>query len=279
MKIVYTKNELKQEIQNVKKSKKTIGFVPTMGYLHQGHLSLVEIAQRETDYIVVSIFVNPKQFNSRDDLEKYPRDLHRDFDLLKKKGVDLVFAPSESEMYSEETKITIDIPELTNKLCGNFRPNHFQGVLLIVNKLFNLVQPNKAFFGKKDYQQYIIIKRMVKDLDMDIAIVGCPTIREESGLALSSRNVRLSGKSREDAQLIYRSLQIARQEFLNGETNSEVLKEIIRDVIETGKSNQVEYVEIVDAETLENQSVAKSKNIIAVAVYTENVRLIDNIEL
>ncbi len=279
MKVVYTKNELKQEIQKVKKSEKTIGFVPTMGYLHQGHLSLVEIAKKETDYVVVSIFVNPKQFNSQEDLEKYPRDLQRDLELLKKENIDLVFAPSETEIYSEEPKLMMDIPELTNKLCGKFRPNHFQGVLLIVNKLFHLVKPDKAYFGKKDYQQYLIIKRMVEDLNMDISIVGCPLVREENGLAMSSRNVRLSDKEKEDALLIYRSLQIAKQEFLKGEKNSEVLREIIKDIIETGKNNKVEYVEIVDPETLESQKVAKSKNMIAVAVYTGNVRLIDNIEL
>lgn len=279
MKVVHSKNELRKEILNAKQEKKTIGFVPTMGYLHQGHLSLIQRSQTECDYTVVSIFVNPKQFNSKEDFEKYPVDIDRDLNLLKKENVDLVFIPNVKEIYTEEPKIQLDIPELTNKLCGKFRPGHFQGVLLIVLKLFHLVEPHKAYFGKKDYQQYLIIKQMVKDLDLNISIIGCPLIREESGLAMSSRNARLSEKGKEDALLIYRALQIAKQEFEKGEKNSETLKEIIKDVIETGKLNRVEYIEIVDKETLESQAFAKKENIIAVAVYTENVRLIDNIEL
>lgn len=279
MKVVHSKIELRKEIRNAKVEKKAIGFVPTMGYLHEGHLSLIQKAKSECDYTVVSIFVNPKQFNSKEDFEKYPVDIDRDLNLLKKENVDLVFIPKVEEIYSEEPKIQLDIPELTNKLCGKFRPGHFQGVLLIVLKLFHLVEPNKAYFGKKDYQQYLIIKQMVKDLDLDISIIGCPLIREESGLAMSSRNARLSEKGKEDALLIYRALQLAKQEFEKGERNSDTLKEIIKDVIETGKLNRVEYIEIVDKETLESQSIVKKENIIAVAVYTENVRLIDNIEL
>ncbi|MFN3603658.1 MAG: pantoate--beta-alanine ligase [Leptonema sp. (in: bacteria)] len=279
MKVVYTKTELRKEIKEKKKLNKIIGFVPTMGYLHEGHLSLIEIAKKECSFLVVSIFVNPIQFNSKEDLEKYPKDLERDLKLLKESHVDLVFIPDNSEMYPEEPKIFIDIPSLTNKLCGIYRPGHFQGVLLVVLKLFHLVEPDKAYFGEKDYQQYKIIKQMVKELDMQISIVGCPLVREESGLAMSSRNARLSKEGREDALLIYRSLQIAKQEFLKGETNCEVLKEIIKDIIETGKLNKVEYIEIIDSETLESQTVAKSENLIAVSVYTENVRLIDNIKL
>lgn len=279
MKVVKSKKELKQEIHKAKQENKIIGFIPTMGYLHEGHLSLIREAKKECDYIVVSIFVNPKQFNSEEDLKKYPRDYERDLNLLEKEAIDLVFMPEIEEIYPEDPKIFIDMPSLTNKLCGIHRPGHFQGVLLVVLKLFHLVEPDKAYFGKKDYQQYKIIKQMVKDLDMDIEVIGCPLIREDCGIALSSRNARLSNKGYSDAQLIYRALQIAKKEWLNGETKPDTLKEIIKDIIETGSLNRVEYIEIVDPENLENVKEAKDGDIIAVAVYTENVRLIDNIEL
>jgi len=279
MKVVKFKKELRQQIKEAKNNQKIIGFIPTMGYLHEGHLSLIREAKKDCNYIVVSIFVNPKQFNSEEDLKKYPRDYERDLGLLQQEEVDLVFLPEIEEIYPEEPKIYIDIPNLTNKLCGIYRPGHFQGVLLIVLKLFHLVEPHKAYFGKKDYQQYLIIKQMVKDLDMDIDVVGCPLIREDSGIALSSRNARLSEKGYSDAQLISRALFLAKNEWQKGEKNPENLKEIIRDIIETGPLNKVEYIEIVDPITLENVQVVKEEDIIAVAVYTDNVRLIDNIEL
>jgi pantoate--beta-alanine ligase len=279
MKVVKFKKELRQQIKEAKNSQKIIGFIPTMGYLHEGHLSLIREAKKDCDYIVVSIFVNPKQFNSEEDLKKYPQDYERDLGLLQKEEVDLVFLPEIEEIYPEEPKIYIDIPNLTNKLCGIYRPGHFQGVLLIVLKLFHLVEPHKAYFGKKDYQQYLIIKQMVKDLDMDIDVVGCPLIREDSGIALSSRNARLSEKGYSDAQLISRALFLAKNEWQKGEKNPENLKEIIRDIIETGPLNKVEYIEIVDPISLENVQIAKEGDIITVAVYTDNVRLIDNIEL
>jgi pantoate--beta-alanine ligase len=279
MKVVKFKKELRQQIKEAKNSQKIIGFIPTMGYLHEGHLSLIREAKKDCNYIVVSIFVNPKQFNSEEDLKKYPRDYGRDLGLLQQEEVDLVFLPEIEEIYPEEPKIYIDIPNLTNKLCGIYRPGHFQGVLLIVLKLFHLVEPHKAYFGKKDYQQYLIIKQMVKDLDMDIDVVGCPLIREDSGIALSSRNARLSEKGYSDAQLISRALFLAKNEWQKGEKNPENLKEIIRDIIETGPLNKVEYIEIVDPITLENVQVVKEGDIITVAVYTDNVRLIDNIEL
>lgn len=279
MKVVKFKKELRQQIKEAKNNQKIIGFIPTMGYLHEGHLSLIREAKKDCNYIVVSIFVNPKQFNSEEDLKKYPRDYERDLGLLQQEEVDLVFLPEIEEIYPEEPKIYIDIPNLTNKLCGIYRPGHFQGVLLIVLKLFHLVEPHKAYFGKKDYQQYLIIKQMVKDLDMDIDVVGCPLIREDSGIALSSRNARLSEKGYSDAQLISRALFLAKNEWQKGEKNPENLKEIIRDIIETGPLNKVEYIEIVDPISLENVQVVKEGDIIAVAVYTDNVRLIDNIEL
>lgn len=279
MKVVKFKKELRQQIKEAKNNQKIIGFIPTMGYLHEGHLSLIREAKKDCDYIVVSIFVNPKQFNSEEDLKKYPRDYERDLGLLQKEEVDLVFLPEIEEIYPEEPKTYIDIPNLTNKLCGIYRPGHFQGVLLIVLKLFHLVEPHKAYFGKKDYQQYLIIKQMVKDLDMDIDVVGCPLIREDSGIALSSRNARLSEKGYSDAQLISRALFLAKNEWQKGEKNPENLKEIIRDIIETGPLNKVEYIEIVDPISLENVQVVNEGDIIAVAVYTDNVRLIDNIEL
>ncbi len=279
MKIVYTKQELKQIILKAKETKKKIGFVPTMGYLHDGHISLIEIAKNHCDFVVSSIFVNPLQFNSQEDLEKYPRDINRDLRMLKDKEVDVVFIPNTKEMYEKQPKISLDIPKLTNKLCGKFRPGHFQGVLLVVLKLFILVEPDYAFFGKKDYQQYLIIKQMVEDLELPIQIIGCPLIREKNGLAMSSRNVRLSEKGIQDATLIYRALTIAKQQWEKGENNTEVLKEIIKDIIETGSLNKVEYIEIVNKENLEPVEIVTKNSLIAVAVYTENVRLIDNIEL
>ncbi|MCS7204847.1 MAG: pantoate--beta-alanine ligase [Leptospiraceae bacterium] len=279
LKLVKKIKNLKEEIHQAKRDNKTIGFIPTMGYLHEGHLSLVREAQKECDFIVVSIFVNPIQFNSEEDLKNYPRDLERDLRLLQQENVDLVFAPELEEIYPTKPTITLDIPSLTNKLCGLYRPGHFQGVLLVVLKLFHLVEPNKAYFGKKDYQQYRIIQKMVEELNLDIEIVGCPLVREESGLAMSSRNVRLSEKSYNDAVLISRALRIAKNEWMKGETQPNVLKEIIKDIIETGSLNRVEYVEIVDPITLESVEKVRENDLIAVAVYTENVRLIDNIEL
>lgn len=279
MRVVKSKKALKEEIHRAKKEGKIIGFVPTMGYLHEGHLSLIREAKKDCDYIVVSIFVNPKQFNSEEDLKKYPRDFERDQGLLRQENIDLLFLPEIEEIYPEEPKIYLDIPSLTNKLCGIYRPGHFPGVLLVVLKLFHLVEPHKAYFGKKDYQQYLIIKQMVKDLDLDIDVIGCSLIREESGIALSSRNARLSLNGYSDALLIYRALNIAKKEWQKGERSPENLKEIIKDIVETGALNRVEYVEIVDPNTLESVKEAKEGDLIAVAVYTENVRLIDNTEL
>lgn len=279
MKVIKSKKELKLEIHNAKRLNKIVGFVPTMGYLHEGHLSLIRRAKEDSDYIVVSIFINPKQFNSQEDFEKYPKDFERDLNLLEQEHVDLVFLPDREEIYYNEPKIFIDIPQLTNKLCGIYRPGHFQGVLLIVLKLFHLVEPHKAYFGKKDYQQFLIIKQMVQDLDLDIDVIGCALIRDSSGLALSSRNARLSERGLMDAQLISRAMNLALNEWKKGESKVENLKEIIKDIIETGSLNKIEYIEIVDPNSLESVNNAHEGNIIAVAVYTEGIRLIDNMEL
>jgi pantoate--beta-alanine ligase len=195
-------NEMKKISNNLKKEGKSIGFVPTMGYLHKGHVSLMECSKKENDITVVSIFVNPTQFGKNEDYDKYPRDLERDLKICEEVGVDYVFHPSISQMYPEGYSTYVVMETLVDKLCGKFRPGHFKGVLTVVNKLFNIVKPDRAYFGKKDYQQYIIIKKMVQDLNIDTKVIGCPLIREEDGLALSSRNKYLTEEERKSALLL-----------------------------------------------------------------------------
>jgi len=271
-------NKMKEISKNLKKEGKSIGFVPTMGYLHDGHISLINCSKKENDITVVSIFVNPTQFGKNEDLDKYPRDLERDLKICKEAGVDYVFHPKVKDMYPEGYSTYVVMETLTDKLCGKYRPGHFKGVLTVVNKLFNIVKPDKAYFGKKDYQQYIVINKMVKDLNMDVEIVGCPLIREKDGLALSSRNKYLSEEKRKRALSISRALFKAKEIFKQGERNANKIKQVMKDIMEH-EVDEIQYIELVNPQTLESKEKAEKGDIILVAAFIGTTRLIDNIEL
>jgi len=279
MKIIKTIKEFNNYRKNLEGK---IGFVPTMGYLHEGHLSLMKKAKKECDIVIVSIFVNPTQFSPNEDLEKYPRDFEGDKDRCRSVKVDAIFYPEEKEMYPEEGMTTVIVEKITKKLCGVSRPTHFQGVTTVVSKLFNIVKPNRAYFGQKDLQQSIVIKRMVKDLNIDVNIVVCPILREDDGLAMSSRNEYLNEKERTVAPIIYESLQLAKNMFDNGEKSVERLKLAILEKINSKISDdmgKIDYVEIFDTENINNVMKVNKGNAIALAVYLGKARLIDNIIL
>ncbi|MCP2519123.1 pantoate--beta-alanine ligase [Candidatus Aminicenantes bacterium AC-335-B20] len=277
MKTVKTIEEMKKIIKSLKEEKKVIGFVPTMGYLHEGHLSLIRESVKKVDRTIVSIFVNPTQFGPGEDYDRYPRDIERDKRLLEKEKVDYLFHPSVEEMYPPGYKTYVEVIELQDKLCGRSRPGHFRGVCTIVLKLFNIIQPNIAFFGQKDAQQAIIIKRMVRDLNLDVEIKVMPIVREKDGLAMSSRNTYLSPEERKQATVLYRSLQLAKELIEKGEKSSELIISEMKKLIETEPSAKIDYVEIVDLEELNPIKEIKNEALIALAVYIGNTRLIDNI--
>jgi len=256
---------------------KKIGLVPTMGALHIGHVSLMEAAVKDCDFVVVSIFVNPTQFGPGEDFEKYPRPLQADLEICKKAGVDVVFAPSPGQMYPAENVTWVNVEKLTEQLCGKSRPVHFRGVTTVCTKLFNIIAPDIAYFGQKDAQQAIVIKRMVADLNMPLQIVICPTVREPNGLAVSSRNQYLTAQQKKDAANIYKSLQTCRKLINDGtiETNQIIaeMQKILRRIL----SSEIEYVSIVDAETLQSIDKITGKVLAAVAVKVGPARLIDNI--
>jgi len=256
----------------------SIGFVPTMGFLHEGHLSLIKEARKNNDIVVVSIFVNPTQFGPDEDLDIYPKDINRDAQLCEEEGVDYIFNPSVNEMYGEGySTYVITESNITNKLCGASRAGHFKGVMSVVTKLFNIIQPNRAYFGRKDYQQVAIVKKMVRELNMPVGIVDCPIVREKDGLAMSSRNTYLKPKEREDALILNRSLREAKESIRNGEKNKEVILEEILDKINEIHYSEIDYVEILDAKTLEEIETINRDVVIALAVKIGKPRLIDNI--
>ncbi len=272
--------DIRAFVESAKREGKSVGFVPTMGYLHEGHLSLVRCARSENDVVVVSIFVNPTQFGPSEDYKDYPRDMERDISLLENEKVHAVFAPDVKEMYPEETLTTIHVEKLTEHLCGAKRKGHFDGVCLVVSKLFNIVNPDRAYFGKKDYQQYRVIERMVRDLNFPISVVPCPIIREEDGLAASSRNIYLSEKERKDATCLYKSLRLADKLIKNGEYNTKRIIDAMKEFIMGFESvRKIDYIEIVDKYTLEPVSEIKGRELIALAVYVGKARLIDNMEV
>ncbi len=277
MEVARTIQSVRKLVQTARAKGKTIGCVPTMGALHIGHISLIEAAARQTDFIIVSIFVNPTQFGPSEDFEKYPRPFDKDIEICKKHGVDVVFAPTPQEMYPGENLTWVNMEKLTEPLCGQFRPEHFRGVTTVCAKLFNIVAPDMAFFGQKDVQQAIVIKRMVADLNMPLDIVVCPTIREPDGLAISSRNQYLTGQQRKDATLIYKSLQKCRETIEAGVTNNEEIIDQMRKILNQIPSAKIEYISIVNAETLENLDQVAGKILAAVAVKIGSTRLIDNI--
>jgi pantoate--beta-alanine ligase len=277
MKILKIIDEVREITDKWKKEGNTIGLVPTMGFLHEGHESLIKKAVSGNDKVVVSIFVNPLQFGPNEDLATYPKNIERDSFLCDKNSVDLIFAPEASEMYYEDASTYVNVTKITEGLCGRKRPGHFQGVCTVVTKLFNIVKPDRAYFGEKDAQQLAVVKRIVRDLSFDIEVVGCPIIREAYGLAKSSRNSYLSKEERESALVLSRSLSNAEGQIKKG------LKDVdkIRDIIVTEIGNEplasLDYVEIVDAENLEAAENLNRKILIAIAVYIGKTRLIDNI--
>ncbi len=277
MTIVHTVEEVRKIVKDWKMHGLSVGFVPTMGYLHEGHKSLIQKSVLENNRTVVSIFVNPIQFAPNEDLESYPRDLERDSALCKITGADLIFNPSPSEMYLEDFCTGVQVDNLTEGLCGKTRPTHFKGVCTVVTKLFNIVCPDNAYFGEKDAQQLAVIKRMVRDLNMDINIVGCPIIREEDGLAKSSRNTYLNPEERKAALVLSRSLSMAKKQIENGERCSAEIIKTIREEIEKEPLAKIDYVEICDSLSLENVEKIEKSVLVAIAVYIGKTRLIDNL--
>ena len=277
MKIVSTIEEVRAQVKEWKKEGLSIGFVPTMGYLHEGHMSLIDAAG-ENDRVVVSIFVNPMQFGPTEDLASYPRDLEHDAKLCEEHGVDLIFHPTPEEMYGDQFYSYVDMDVLTKELCGLSRPVHFRGVCTVVTKLFNIVTPDRAYFGEKDFQQLAIIREMVRQLKYNLEIVGCSIVREEDGLALSSRNKRLSAEERENALNISRTLFKSRN-FAATHTVSETQK-MVEDAIEAAPGLRMEYFEIVDGNTLQKISNWEDTSyaVGCITVFCGEVRLIDNIK-
>lgn len=277
MKIFRTIKEIKAYLRPLQYAGKSIGFVPTMGYLHQGHLSLLEASVKENDLTVLSIFVNPTQFAPTEDLDAYPRDEKRDLKLAENVGADVAFIPDVAEMYSNPLT-TVSVAELTKRLCGKSRPTHFDGVTTVVAKLFNIVHPDRAYFGQKDAQQAIVLTKMVKDLDMDVAMKICPIVREQDGLAMSSRNVYLSATERQEATVLRKSLLEAQEKVREGKINAAEIQKAIENNVQS-TSGEVDYVEILDAEMLRPVEEIKGKTLIAMAVKFSKARLIDNIIL
>ena len=275
MKIVGTVKEVREQVKELKKQGLSVGFVPTMGYLHEGHKSLMDAARKGNDKVVVSIFVNPMQFGPTEDLATYPRDLDHDAALCESAGVDLIFHPEAEEMYEKDFCSFVDMTGLTEGLCGKTRPIHFRGVCTVVNKLFNIVTPDHAYFGQKDGQQLAVIKRMVRDLNMDIEIVGCPIIREEDGLAKSSRNTYLSSEERKAALILSKTVALGK-ELAKTEKDANKVVEAMKKNIETEPLAKIDYVEAVDALSMAPVEKLEGTCMLAMAVYIGKTRLIDN---
>lgn len=276
MKIVETIKEVREQVKEWKKQGLSVGLVPTMGYLHEGHKSLIDRAVAENDKVVVSVFVNPMQFGPTEDLESYPRDMERDVALCENAGAALVFHPEPSEMYEDDFSSFVDMNTLTGGLCGRTRPIHFRGVCTVVAKLFNIVTPDRAYFGQKDAQQLAVIRHMVSDLSFGIEIVGCPIIREKDGLAKSSRNTYLSAEERNAALILSQSLKEGKALVEAGEKDAAKIKKVITDKINTEPLAKIDYVEVVDWKTLEPVSRIDAPILTAIAVYIGKTRLIDN---
>lgn len=275
MKIVGTVKEVREQVKEWKKQGLSVGFVPTMGYLHEGHKSLMDAAKKGNDKVVVSIFVNPMQFGPTEDLATYPRDLDHDAALCESAGVDLIFHPEAEEMYEKDFCSFVDMTGLTEGLCGKTRPIHFRGVCTVVNKLFNIVTPDHAYFGQKDGQQLAVIKRMVRDLNMDIEIVGCPIVREEDGLAKSSRNTYLSSEERKAALILSKTVALGK-ELAKTEKDANKVVEAMKKNIETEPLAKIDYVEAVDALSMAPVEKLEGTCMLAMAVYIGKTRLIDN---
>lgn len=274
MKVLKKVDEVKKLSNQWRKEGKTVGLVPTMGYLHEGHMSLIERCRKENDKVIVSIFVNPAQFGENEDLDAYPKDFQKDKTLCEKAGADLIFNPDTDEMYSNQ-RTYVNIDGLSDYLCGKSRPIHFRGVCTVVSKLFMITNPDNAYFGQKDAQQLAIIKKMVKDLNFDVNIVGCPIVREEDGLAKSSRNVYLNPEERKAALCLSKAIASGKL-LANSETDADKVKNEMIKIIEAEPLAKIDYVEIVDNETMQPVSEIKDNTLAAMAVYIGKSRLLDN---
>lgn len=276
MKIESTVSGVRAQVKEWKANGLSVGFVPTMGYLHEGHASLIKAAKRDNDRVVVSIFVNPMQFGPAEDLASYPRDLKKDSELCESLGVDLIFHPEPEEMYHKGFSSYVDMSVLTEELCGLSRPVHFRGVCTVVSKLFNIVKPDRAYFGQKDAQQLAIIRHMVDDLNMDVEVISCPIIREEDGLAKSSRNTYLSEAERKAALVLSRSINLGRNMAENGESNAEAITSAMKELIGKEPLARIDYVKAVDGLTMQRIKTVQKPMLVAIAVYIGKTRLIDN---
>ena len=276
MRVVEKIKDVRATVKEWKAKGLKVGFVPTMGYLHEGHESLIKKASEENDRVVVSIFVNPIQFGPKEDLSTYPRDLDRDSKVCKSAGADIIFHPENEEMYFKDFSTFVDMNGLTDGLCGKSRPTHFRGVCTVVTKLFNIVAPDRAYFGEKDAQQLAVIKRMVRDLNIDIEIIGCPIVREKDGLAKSSRNTYLSVEERNAAIILNKSLTLAKEKIQAGERDSEIIIKLIEEVINSEKLARIDYIEVVDSLSMEKVERIEKSVLVAIAVFIGKTRLIDN---
>lgn len=276
MKIVETIQEVRENVKAWRTEGLTVGFVPTMGYLHEGHQSLIQRAAKENDRVVVSIFINPLQFGEKEDLETYPRDLEKDSAICASAGTDLIFHPTAEEMYGKDFCSFVDMNDLTDTLCGKSRSGHFRGVCTVVMKLFNIVKADKAYFGQKDAQQVAVIKRMVRDLNMDLEVIACETVREADGLARSSRNVHLNQEERRASTILQEALQTAEKKLAAGIRASGEIQRSIREKLASEASVKLDYAEIVDLETLRPIQRIEAPALVAAAVYVGKTRLIDN---
>jgi pantoate--beta-alanine ligase len=279
MKVIRDIPGVRAAVAEARRAGQVVGFVPTMGALHAGHLSLVDAARRDGTFVVVSVFVNPTQFGPEEDLNRYPRDTAGDLGKCKDAAVDLVFLPAGADMYKSDAVTTIHVRRLTETLCGPFRPGHFDGVTTVVAKLFNIVEPDRAYFGQKDAQQLAVIRRMTRDLDWPIEIIACPTVREPDGLAMSSRNAYLSPDERRRALVLYRALGAARELVIRGEHQAQVILDRMRAIVAEGRPAAIDYINIVDAETLQPVAQVVHPVLVALAVRIGTTRLIDNLVL
>jgi pantoate--beta-alanine ligase len=279
MKIIASAKEMTSLSKEVRRSGRTLGFVPTMGALHQGHLSLVRAAREQTDIVATSIFVNPTQFGPTEDFSKYPRTFEKDSAMLAAEKTDYIFSPSVEEMYPKDATTWVDVEELSGKLDGRSRPGHFRGVTTVVSKLFNIVQPDMAFFGQKDAAQVAVIRKMVRDLNLDVEIVVCPIVRENDGLAMSSRNAYLNPEQRKQALVLSRALQQVEKRVAQGETSAQRLIAVGKQIMAEQPSVRLDYFEIVNPDTLDAVADVGQGALVAVAAYVGTTRLIDNLLL
>ena len=275
--IVSSVSETREQLERVRRAGKRIGLVPTMGALHAGHVSLIERARTECEFVVVSIFVNPLQFGPSEDYQRYPRPLEKDAELCTKNGVDLIFAPETGDMYAAPQITFVEVTRITDHLCGAFRPGHFRGVATVVLKLFNIVQPEFAYFGEKDYQQLCVIRRMVDDFNLPLTVVPVPTYRESDGLAMSSRNVYLSPAERTAAPAVYRALTLARERIASGEKDAAIIKTAAMSILAAEPLIRVQYFEIVDPSEVQPVAIVTGPVRIAAAIFIGKTRLIDNV--